>query len=119
MSALLFKLRQVEEDEADEIRAMLSEHDIQFYETTNGRWGLGYAAIWLNDYADIARGKELIMAYQEQRYQQARETYNVLVTAGEQPTLWRKVKLNPIQFIFVLLAVLFVAAVVLTPFMGW
>ena len=67
MSVLLFKLRRVEDDEADEIRALLHEHEIDFYETTNGRWGLGYAAIWLHSDEHLERGKALIVDYQKQR----------------------------------------------------
>jgi len=118
MSALLFKLRQVEEDEADEIRALLTENDIAFYETMNGRWGLGYAAIWLDDEVNIERGKALIMKYQKQRYNHAREAYEALVETGEQPTVWRMVKANPSQVVLALLAAVVVAAIVLTPFIG-
>lgn len=116
MSVMLFKLRGVEDDEADEIRDLLGKHGIDFYETSNGRWGLGFAAIWLHDDAQLEEGKALIHSYQVQRHQDAQATYATLCAQGEQPTLWKKVKQNPIQVFLVLLAVLIVAIFALSPF---
>ncbi len=116
MSVMLFKLRGVEDDEADEIRALLEAHHIDFYETSNGRWGLGFAAIWLHDNGLLEEGKALIQTYQVQRYKDAQATYAELCAQGEQPTVWKKVKQNPAQIFLVLLAVLIVAIFVLSPF---
>ncbi|WP_038247725.1 DUF6164 family protein [Ghiorsea bivora] len=116
MSVMLFKLRGVEDDEADDIRALLESHDIDFYETTNGRWGLGFAAIWLHDETQLEQGKVLIRTYQVQRYKDAQATYAELCVQGEQPTVWKKVKQNPVQVFLVLLAVLIVAIFALSPF---
>ncbi len=116
MSVMLFKLRGVEDDEADDIRALLEAHDIDFYETSNGRWGLGFAAIWLHDDALLEQGKTLIQTYQVQRYEDAQATYAELCAKGEQPTVWKKIKQNPVQISLVLLAILIVAIFVLSPF---
>jgi hypothetical protein len=117
MSVMLFKLRRVEDDEAGEIRVLLTEHDIDFYETSNGRWGLGYAAIWLHDDEKLEEGKALIVAYQQQRFKLAREAYAQLCLEGNQPTLWKIIKARPLQVIFVLIAVVIVSLFVLTPFL--
>ncbi len=116
MSVLLFKMRNVEEDEADDIRALLDAQDIPYYETTNGRWGLGYAGIWLHDEQYVEQGKRLIAAYQQQRYQEARASYDALVAEGKQPTLWGKVKASPVQVFLALIAIVIVAMFVLIPF---
>ena len=116
MSVMLFKLRGVEDDEADDIRAVLEANHIDFYETSNGRWGLGFAAIWLHDDEQLEQGKALIQTYQVQRYKNARATYAELCAQGEQPTVWKKVKQNPAQIFLVLLAVLIIAIFVLSPF---
>jgi len=113
---MLFKLRGVEDDEADEIRALLNAKSIDFYETSNGRWGLGFAAIWLHDDGQLEEGKMLIHTYQVQRYKQAQESYAKLCEQGEQSTVWKKVKQNPVQVFLVLLAVLIVAIFALSPF---
>jgi len=114
---MLFKLRGVEEDEAEEVRALLTERDIDFYETTNGRWGLGFAAIWLHDDACFEQAKSLLEDYQQQRFEQARAAYNQLCLEGQEPTLWHRLKTHPSQVIFVLLAVCIVALFMLAPFL--
>jgi len=116
MSELLFKMRNVEDDEADDIRALLDAQGIGYYETNNGKWGLGYAAIWLHDAQDLERGKDLIADYQKQRFSQARASYEALVAEGNQPTVWRMVKARPMQVFFTLVAVLIVAMFALAPF---
>ncbi|MFO7288296.1 MAG: DUF6164 family protein, partial [Gammaproteobacteria bacterium] len=47
MAKLLLNLRGVPDDEADEIRALLEEHGIAFYETPPSRWGVSAGGIWL------------------------------------------------------------------------
>ncbi len=116
MPVMLFKMRQVEEDEADEIRTLLHDENIDFYETNNGRWGLGFAAIWLPDDKHLNQAKAAIDAYQEQRAEQAKAAYAALCLAGEQATLWDKIKTKPIQVLFYALAALVVGLISLLPF---
>ncbi len=116
MSIMLFKLRNVAEDEADEIRVLLAEHEIEFYETSNGRWGLGFAAIWLTDTLKLEEAKALIATYQKQRLQCAREAYALLCLEGNQPTLLKAIKAKPLQVILAFLAVIVVAMFFLAPF---
>ena len=40
MSKLLFRLRNVPDDEAEEVRQLLEEHGIETYETDAGNWGI-------------------------------------------------------------------------------
>jgi len=117
MPVMLFKLRGVDEDEAEEIRALLTEAEVDYYETTNGRWGLGFAAIWLNDETTYDEAKSLIDSYQRQRYLDAREEYEQLRLAGKAPTFWQTFKERPIQVIAIGIAVLFVGLLFLSPFM--
>ncbi len=49
MSKLLMNLRHVPEDEADEVRALLDEHAIAYYETKPSRWGISSGGIWIAD----------------------------------------------------------------------
>ncbi|MDT8383325.1 MAG: DUF6164 family protein [Gammaproteobacteria bacterium] len=78
MPALVFSLRNVPEDEADEVRALLSGNDIEFYETSAGNWGISTPAIWLRDEQQFAHARELIDQYQAQRTRQQRERYQQL-----------------------------------------
>ncbi len=116
MSVMLFKMRRVEKDEAEEIRALLDAHGFDYYETDNGRWGLGYAAIWLHDGSRFEEGKALIATYQQQRFEKARAAYLELCAQGKQPTLWTMIQNKPIQMLLALFAILVVVLFALSPF---
>lgn len=77
MPALLFKLNQVPLDEAEEVRELLREQQIPFYETTQGFWGFSLGALWLADDQShkLQAAEQLIEQYQLQRQQQARAQY--------------------------------------------
>ena len=63
MSRLLMNLRHVPDDEADEVRALLKEHGIGFYETQAGRWRISLAGIWVEepDYPAARTLHELVL----------------------------------------------------------
>lgn len=71
MAKLLLNLRNVPDDEADEVRGWLKESGIEFYETEPGSWGISSGGIWIRDDAQIARAKALMAEYQAQRRQRA------------------------------------------------
>ena len=75
MTLLLFNLRGVPEDEADEVRELLTEQDIDFYETSAGNWGMSMPALWLRDVADLEKARQLLNAYQQQRFLTSRADY--------------------------------------------
>lgn len=75
MSLLLFSLRGVPDDEAEEIRELLAEQDIDFYETPAGNWGVSMPAFWLRDEAELAKAQALLNDYQQQRAITQRELY--------------------------------------------
>ena len=67
MPVPVFRLRNVPDDEAEEIRNLLKHNHIDFYETPAGNWGISMPAIWLNDDDQLERAKELIKEYQQHR----------------------------------------------------
>ena len=75
MAILLFSLRGVPDDEADDVRELLTEQAIDFYETSAGNWGISMPALWLKDHGQLAQAQELLANYQRQRYLTARENY--------------------------------------------
>lgn len=112
MAQLVFRLKNVPEQEADDIRALLDEHGIEFYETSAGRWQISMAGIWVRDKAQAAKAKELIAADQAQRAQQATP-----ITAKD----WlmgfvAHAKQNPTEFIFTLLGIALILSLTLIPF---
>jgi hypothetical protein len=98
MSILLFSLRGVPDDEADEVRELLTEQDIDFYETPAGSWGVSMPALWLRNEDELVKAQSLLNAYQQQRAITQRALYLQSKQAGEHKTLWRAFKANPLLY---------------------
>ncbi|EIK45636.1 hypothetical protein O59_001275 [Cellvibrio sp. BR] len=116
MARLLFKLAQVPDDEAQEIRMLLNEHQINYYETDAGFFRVGLDAIWLADGAQEQRARELIHAYQAERAIRQQQNYAQLVEAGQVPSLWQHFCAQPLRFMALVIAIIFVAGLTLLPF---
>ncbi len=71
MAKLLLNLRNVPDDEAEEVRGWLRDSGIEFYETGPSSWGISSGGIWIREDAHIARAKALMAGYQAQRRQRA------------------------------------------------
>ena len=105
MSILLFKLSSVPEDEAQDIRDLLIEHEINFYETSAGILGFSMPGIWLKDEAQLAVAKALIDDYQSQRQSRAQEDYQHQQVTGQSRTILDMFKEAPARFIAYLFAI--------------
>ena len=117
MAVQLFRLRNVPDDEAEEIRLLLKEQDINFYETTAGSWGISMPAIWLKDEAQLTRAKACIADYQQQRAANAQALYAKLKAEGKHRNTWDLIRENPAKFFLFLLAALLVLYVSTAPFL--
>ncbi len=108
MSILLFKLNGVSDEEAQEVRELLDEHHISYYETDAGRWGISVAALWLRDKEQLERSKELLAQYQQQRQLQDRE-----------PPLpfSARFKQAPLQHLLIVIAIAAIAYISIVPFL--
>jgi hypothetical protein len=116
MATLLFKLQNVPDDEAADVRDLLAENDIYFYETHAGLWRLGVDALWLPDDTNLERARELIKTYQADRTANQKKVYAELVEQGQAPTLWQNFLLSPLRFVILLVAVFFILTLTLAPF---
>ncbi len=119
MAVKLFKLRHVPDDEAEDIRQLLGEHKISFYETTAGGWGISVPAIWLHDGDELERAKALIEVYQQQRGEQARAQYLLEKEQGQHVTWRDKIIEKPFHVVMLMIMVLFVLYVTLAPFVDF
>lgn len=99
MAVLFFNLRDVPLDEADDIRQLLTEHEIGFYETSAGNWGISTAAIWLYDADDLEQARALCDAYQAERAETQRELYRLRKLQGEHAGFWRHNLSQPLRFL--------------------
>jgi hypothetical protein len=105
MSILLFSLRGVPDDEADEVRELFTEQDIDFYETPAGNWGVSMPALWLRDEAELARAQSLLNSYQQQRFISQRERYLHAKKIGQHKTLWQAFIEKPLLYSVYFLAI--------------
>jgi len=116
MSELLFRLRNVPEDEADDIRQLLSEHQIDFYETHAGGWGVSMPGIWLHDDRQLSEARSLIDAYQRARAVTAKAAFEAAKEQGEHHNIFIRIGSHPWRSLMLLFALLFILYVSLSPF---
>ncbi|MBS4049846.1 MAG: hypothetical protein KGZ69_01415 [Methylomonas sp.] len=115
MSILFFNLRGVSDEEAEEVRELLSANGIAFYETSAGMWGISLAAIWLQQADDLALAQPLFDAYQQERARRQRALYAERKKQGRQPGFLRHNLQNPLRFI----ALSFISALVIYASCYW
>lgn len=75
MAKRLFSYPFSAENEAEAIRNILAQNNIQFYETPGSRWGFSNPSIWITLNDDFPRAKELFTETQKHYAQQARKNY--------------------------------------------
>lgn len=117
MAKLLFRLNGVSDDEADQIRSLLEQHDIDFYETNAGRWGISLAAIWLRDDESFESARQLILESQQQRQIRLRSEFEEKIRNGDIPPWYQRVMQRPMDFIAVIVAIIGIVALMLWPFL--
>jgi hypothetical protein len=111
MAILLFPLRGVPEDEADEVRELLTEQNIDFYETSAGNWGMSMPALWLRDDTELEKARQVLNVYQQQRFLTSREHYLQAKKAGQQKTLLKAFIEKPLPYCAYLLTIFLVVYV--------
>lgn len=110
MAKLLFRLNQVEEDEANEVRDLLQQAEIEFYETDAGRWRISVAAIWLRHDEDFERARALLDDYQQQRRERLQQQ------AENIQTFWQRAQERPADLLLAVLAIAVVLGLMIWPF---
>lgn len=112
----LMNLRNVPDDEADEIRALFDEHDVRYYETPPSRWGISMGGFWVHDNAEAARAKALLKDYQQQRFETQRRAYEEHLARGEVGGVWSMLRRRPARTLAACLAILVIMGMSLLPF---
>ncbi|OQK18486.1 hypothetical protein AU255_11920 [Methyloprofundus sedimenti] len=107
MALLLFSLRHVPDDEAADIRELLEENQIDFYETNAGNWGISMPAIWLRDKQQHEYARQLIDEYQQERCKVIQAEYARFKQTGEANTFLKNLWHYPAQ------TILFISAIIL------
>lgn len=118
MAKLIFKLRNVPEDEAQDIRQLLFDNEIKFYETHAGNWGIGMAGIWVSDNEQYIQAMVLIEEYQKQRSDKFHKEYADLKDSGLAPTLLSNIFISPFRFLVYIFSIVVILYISIIPFAG-
>ncbi len=119
MRVRLFSLSRVPDDEAAEVRQLLSDNGIDFYETHAGGWGISTPAIWLYDDAEQDRAQALLDAYQQQRQASAQAEYKARRDSGQHQTVLHRILEHPLQVLLLSMLIMFILYVSLSPFLNF
>lgn len=118
MSKLLLNLRLATDDEAADIRQLLDQHEVDWYETQPGFWGISAGGIWLRDLERVAEVKKLLDAYQKERVARVRAEREQELREGRAPTLIGALRADPLRVGMQLLgALLLVLLTILVPYL--
>lgn len=116
MPTLLMNLRQVPDDEADEIRELLTQSAVTFFETPPSRFGISAGSIWLGDDAQRERAVQLLAQYQQQRRERARDTLTEAQRAGHPATFWALLRSEPLRVVSALIVIVVLIGLCLLPY---
>ena len=116
MSKLLLNQRNVPDDEADDVRALLDAKRIVYYETTPSPWGISAGGIWVTEDADFADAKRAFDDYEQQRSIRVRAEYAAAKRAGTAETFFTVLRAEPLRVVMTLLGVLLALGLVTLPF---
>lgn len=94
MSRLLLNLRNVLDEEADEVRAMLEAAGIGWYETRPSNWGISAGGIFVDD-ASIEAARALMADYQQRRRERVRAEHAAQLREGTAETLGDVLRRQP------------------------
>ena len=113
MAKLFLNLRNVSDDEADDVRAMLDAARIAFYETPPSMWGISAGGIYVRENGEVAEAKRLMAEYQAQRRARVRAEHEAAVRAGTAETFWTVLRKEPLRVVLTVLAIVFLIGLML------
>ena len=100
-------MRHVPDDEAQEVRELLEQHNIEYFETFAGNWGISLPALWLKQEEQYSQARQLLDDYQTKRCERIKAEYEEQRALGQTKTMWHSFIENPLRFIayFIMIAV--------------
>ncbi len=117
MAKLLLNLRGVPDEEADEIRGLLDQYLLDYYETPPNRWGITGGGIWLRDPEQHPQARRLLDEYQRRRHERVRAEHEALRRRGELESLAQRIRREPVRFALYALLAGAIVAVMTVPFL--
>ena len=98
MAKLLFRMRDVPDDEAEEVRELLRQNGIPFFETFAGNWGISMPGLWLVNEQQFDEARALLDEYQEARSTRVKSQYLWQREQDEIRTFWESFRAEPVRF---------------------
>jgi hypothetical protein len=118
MSKLLLNLRDVPDDEADDVRRFLDSGGIGYYETRPSLWGISGGGIWIRDDRDVEEAKRLMAEYQRERQARAREERPAAPRNGTPAETFADVlRTQPLRVALTMIAIALLLALMAAPAM--
>jgi hypothetical protein len=118
MIVKLFSLKNVPDDEAEEIRELLTKNEIDYYETPPSKWGISAALICLKNKQQLEKASSLIAKYQTERAYKAREEYEKLKREGKTESIADRMKKAPVKIISYLTLIIIILYLSIKPFLN-
>jgi len=115
MSRLLLNLRHVPDDEIDEVREMLDQNAVAYYQTQPSRWGMSYGGIWVGNDDDMPRARQLMAEYQGKRQSRVRAEHEAARRDGSAQTFMDVLREQPLRVLLTAVAVIVLLALVALP----
>ena len=115
MSKLLLNLRDVPDDEADDVRRFLDSGGVSYYETPPSWWGISAGGIWIRDDGDIAEAKRLMANYQRERQARARAERAEAERNGTAETFARVLRTQPLRVALSIIGIMLVLGLMALP----
>ncbi|MDB4837015.1 DUF6164 family protein [Marinomonas sp.] len=112
MATLVFNLKYAPDEEVNEIKKLLTDNQISFYETKMGRWQISLAGLWVKDKEQAAQARQLIQE------DQAVRSKNMVIPSPKDYALGyiQHAYQNPIESLFALAAIMLVIGLSIFPF---
>ena len=115
MAKLLLNLRDVPDDEADDVRRFLESSGISYYETRPSLWGVSGGGIWIRNDGDVAEAKRLMAEYQRERQARARAERAEAERSGTAQTFADVLRTQPLRVALTVIVIALLLALMAAP----
>ena len=119
MSKIIFRMRYVPQDEAQEVRDLLKENDIDFFETFAGSWSISVPALWVKHDEQFSRARRIIEDYQIERTKKVKQEFSEHKNTGKNITVRNIFSKSPSKFIGSIFAICIILYISLRFFLSF
>ena len=119
MAVQLMKLRQVPEDELIDILGLLDEHQVDYYQSSAGAFGISLPALWLRDESRHAEVKALLDEYANSRREAAQIEQQAWAQLNGRRTMGDIFREHPLKFCLRIAVIIVLLVITVKPFINF